>query len=113
VTHVIIVGCCRLCGHPYYYIDGLLLLHFLFADINECDTLGSPEVCHECVNTYGSYSCFCRDGHMLQDDGISCEGIRASTSFISQSCMHACILKDIVNQRPNNNMWQDLSEAVI
>lgn len=55
------------------------LLAFIWTDIDECEA--SP--CqHECMNTYGSYSCYCRPGYTLSRiDGISCNG-NASTALL-------------------------------
>ena len=41
-------------------------------DIDEC--LSSP--CdHSCTNTPGSFVCSCNDGHVLDDDGNTCNGV--------------------------------------
>ena len=42
-----------------------------FVDIDECSTNihGCQQVC---VNTEGSYSCECRDGYALDDNGMTC-----------------------------------------
>ncbi|XP_075901094.1 bone morphogenetic protein 1-like [Nelusetta ayraudi] len=45
--------------------------HF-FSDIDECSTENGG--CqHECVNTFGSYSCQCRSGFMLHDNRRDCK----------------------------------------
>ncbi|KAM9841679.1 bone morphogenetic protein 1-like [Aulostomus maculatus] len=45
--------------------------HF-FSDIDECSTENGG--CqHECVNTFGSYSCQCRSGYMLHDNKHDCK----------------------------------------
>uniref|UniRef100_A0A3Q3LQZ7 Metalloendopeptidase n=1 Tax=Mastacembelus armatus TaxID=205130 RepID=A0A3Q3LQZ7_9TELE len=45
--------------------------HF-FSDINECSKENGG--CqHECVNTFGSYSCQCRSGFMLHDNKHDCK----------------------------------------
>ncbi|TSK22511.1 Epidermal growth factor-like protein 6 [Bagarius yarrelli] len=37
-------------------------------DLNECGL--KPRPCkHRCMNTYGSYKCYCLNGYMLQPDG--------------------------------------------
>lgn len=41
-------------------------------DIDECSTENGG--CqHECVNTFGSYSCQCRSGFMLHDNKHDCK----------------------------------------
>ena len=49
---------------------------FLFADKDEC-ALGinncNPET-SICVNTLGSYVCYCKEGFVLGADGRTCEG---------------------------------------
>lgn len=40
----------------------------LSADLNECGL--KPRPCkHRCMNTYGSYKCYCLNGYMLMPDG--------------------------------------------
>lgn len=55
------------------------LFLFIWIDINECEA--SP--CqHECINTDGSYICYCRPGYKLSKiDGKSCNG-NASTPLL-------------------------------
>lgn len=39
-----------------------------FADLNECGL--KPRPCeHRCMNTHGSYKCYCLNGYMLMPDG--------------------------------------------
>ncbi|XP_022059555.2 bone morphogenetic protein 1-like isoform X1 [Acanthochromis polyacanthus] len=45
--------------------------HF-FSDIDECSK-GNGGCQHECVNTFGSYSCQCRSGFMLHDNRHDCK----------------------------------------
>ena len=50
-----------------------ILLSFVHADINECDT--GSHTCHAnatCNNTLGSYDCLCNKG--FDGDGVSCSG---------------------------------------
>ena len=54
----------------------LCRLSFYFgADIDECinDTLNNCQ--HSCVNQVPSFSCECRTGFTLQDDGVNCSGV--------------------------------------
>lgn len=57
--------------HPWQgFLSGCLNSSFsLFpADLNECGL--KPRPCkHRCMNTYGSYKCYCLNGYMLQPDG--------------------------------------------
>ena len=47
---------------------------FFLADIDECSD-GYPNRCSQiCVNTNGSYICFCELGFFLLPDGYGCEG---------------------------------------
>eukprot|EP00063_Salmo_salar_P075432 XP_014050267.1 PREDICTED: nephronectin-like [Salmo salar] len=40
----------------------------LMEDLNECGL--KPRPCkHRCMNTYGSYKCYCLNGYMLMPDG--------------------------------------------
>ena len=49
------------------------LLPPICADIDECE--GDNHLCeHDCMNTVGSYTCFCSDSHTNADDGINCLG---------------------------------------
>ena len=42
-------------------------------DIDEC-TANTDRCADICVNTPGSYSCFCRPGYVLNSDGYNCNG---------------------------------------
>ena len=42
-------------------------------DINECDTAnGGCE--HNCIDTIGSSTCSCHEGHLLDQNGLNCSG---------------------------------------
>lgn len=59
----------HLCEH---FVIFLLQLP-LFSDLNECGL--KPRPCkHRCMNTYGSYKCYCLNGYMLMPDG-SCSSM--------------------------------------
>uniref|UniRef100_A0A8D1UMF0 Epidermal growth factor-like protein 6 n=1 Tax=Sus scrofa TaxID=9823 RepID=A0A8D1UMF0_PIG len=54
-------------------------------DVNECGV--KPRPCqHRCVNTHGSYKCFCLSGHMLMPDA-TCSNSR--TCAVT-SCQYGC-----------------------
>ena len=45
----------------------------LCVDMDECSDLnGGCE--HICINTDGSFKCYCRNGYELMADGFQCEG---------------------------------------
>ena len=48
----------------------------IFADINECDE-SNGGCSHYCINTEGSFECFCRDGYILVSDGKNCSGAKS------------------------------------
>ncbi|KAM4700596.1 epidermal growth factor-like protein 6 [Discoglossus pictus] len=54
-------------------------------DLNECGL--KPRPCeHRCMNTHGSYKCYCLNGYMLMPDG-SCSNSRTCTMA---SCQYGC-----------------------
>ncbi|XP_067850541.1 nephronectin a isoform X1 [Heptranchias perlo] len=54
-------------------------------DFNECGM--KPRPCkHRCMNTYGSYKCYCLNGYMLMSDG-SCANTR---SCAMANCQYGC-----------------------
>ncbi|XP_067901853.1 nephronectin a isoform X3 [Heterodontus francisci] len=54
-------------------------------DFNECGM--KPRLCkHRCMNTYGSYKCYCLNGYMLMSDG-SCANTR---SCAMANCQYGC-----------------------
>ncbi|XP_027464361.1 epidermal growth factor-like protein 6 isoform X1 [Zalophus californianus] len=54
-------------------------------DVNECGV--KPRPCqHRCVNTHGSYKCFCLGGHMLMPDATCAN----SRTCAVTSCQYAC-----------------------
>ncbi|XP_026794580.3 nephronectin a isoform X3 [Pangasianodon hypophthalmus] len=55
------------------------------ADLNECGL--KPRPCkHRCMNTYGSYKCYCLNGYMLQPDG-TCGNARTCSMA---NCQYGC-----------------------
>lgn len=40
-------------------------------DINECDNYGICD--QQCINSAGSYTCFCEPGYVMQDDKKTCK----------------------------------------
>ncbi|XP_074178861.1 nephronectin isoform X2 [Rhinolophus sinicus] len=54
-------------------------------DLNECGL--KPRPCkHRCMNTYGSYKCYCLNGYMLMPDG-SCSSARTCSMA---NCQYGC-----------------------
>lgn len=54
-------------------------------EVDECkDNNGGCE--HKCLNTIGSYKCYCNPGYELHSNGKNCEGI-----LIIQACSHVHI----------------------
>jgi len=48
-------------------------LPYIYSDINECET-DNGGCTQTCVNTDGSYQCFCWDGYELTNNGYNCDG---------------------------------------
>lgn len=53
------------------FINTIFNFFLLFADTNECST-GDHDCEDICINTEGSYTCSCRQGYELSDNGHSC-----------------------------------------
>ena len=53
----------------------LILLSFfcICTDIDECSS-GVHNCAQNCTNTVGSYTCSCRSGYRLNNDGLRCDG---------------------------------------
>ncbi|NXO26900.1 NPNT protein, partial [Cisticola juncidis] len=64
-------------------------------DLNECGL--KPRPCkHRCMNTYGSYKCYCLNGYMLMPDGTCSNAF----SCLMANCQYGCdILKGEVRCR--------------
>ncbi|XP_060542664.1 epidermal growth factor-like protein 6 isoform X3 [Pantherophis guttatus] len=86
-------------------------------DINECGL--KPHVCeHRCMNTHGSYKCYCLNGYMLMPDG-TCANSRTCTMV---NCQYGCEeVKDDVRclcpssglqLAPNGKTCIDINECI-
>ncbi|XP_070117722.1 nephronectin isoform X6 [Equus caballus] len=54
-------------------------------DLNECGL--KPRPCkHRCMNTYGSYKCYCLNGYMLMPDGSCASALTCSMA----NCQYGC-----------------------
>ncbi|XP_077858192.1 nephronectin isoform X10 [Macaca mulatta] len=54
-------------------------------DLNECGLM--PRPCkHRCMNTYGSYKCYCLNGYMLMPDGSCSSALTCSMA----NCQYGC-----------------------
>lgn len=63
------------------------------ADLNECGL--KPRPCkHRCMNTYGSYKCYCLNGYMLMPDG-SCGSESVSCKHTHLCAQHTLQLRPI------------------
>uniref|UniRef100_A0A8D0EQ68 Nephronectin n=1 Tax=Strix occidentalis caurina TaxID=311401 RepID=A0A8D0EQ68_STROC len=64
-------------------------------DLNECGL--KPRPCkHRCMNTYGSYKCYCLNGYMLMPDGTCSNALSCSMA----NCQYGCdVLKGEVHCR--------------
>ena len=54
----------------------------LFVDIDECIGVHGCE--HECINSPGSFTCSCKSGWALGDDGTSCQ---VDGEFLATVCI--------------------------
>lgn len=59
-------------------------------DINECG-INNGNCSHECINTFGSYKCVCRDGYSLANDNKSCIDINECSDKHLNTCEHRCV----------------------
>ncbi|XP_059210927.1 nephronectin-like isoform X2 [Centropristis striata] len=77
--HGVCVGADRCRCHPGY--TGKACNH----DLNECGV--KPRPCkHRCMNTPGSYKCYCADGYTMQQDG----GCRNARTCYHANCQYGC-----------------------
>lgn len=55
--------------------SNVMILRFLFSDIDECDS--NPDICDggQCINIPGEYRCLCYDGFMASVDMKICIGM--------------------------------------
>ncbi|MEQ2163058.1 hypothetical protein GOODEAATRI_026349, partial [Goodea atripinnis] len=56
--------------------------------VNECDNNPCSQ---ECVNIYGSFQCYCREGYYLKEDRHTCEDIDECSQSIGDLCAFQCI----------------------
>lgn len=73
----------------------------MFLDLNECGL--KPRPCeHRCMNTYGSYKCYCLNGYTVMPDGscasesyrptIRTSGKRKEKSKLPRLHIYKCVL---------------------
>ena len=55
-------------------IISVIVVVYMCTDINEC-LLNMDNCSQVCTNTEGGFTCSCRDGYTLGEDGTSCEGV--------------------------------------
>ena len=56
----------------------LMFCYIHLLDINEC-TENTDGCAQMCTNTIGSFTCACRVGYLLNNDGRACQGIVYNT----------------------------------
>ena len=58
-------------GHLFYFV--VILVIFIYSDINECDTINGG--CEQiCTNAIGSFACSCTVGYHLDGNRFNCTG---------------------------------------
>lgn len=74
-----------------------------FSDLNECGL--KPRPCkHRCMNTYGSYKCFCLSGYMLMPDG-SCSSMSRILTVLQGLWVWFHVVLWCVWKRPPRPSW--------
>lgn len=72
--------------------SNLPLSVLLSADLNECGL--KPRPCkHRCMNTYGSYKCYCLNGYMLLPDGSCGSESRLVVLHVVSNCVNRCLVQ--------------------
>ncbi|XP_020830408.1 nephronectin isoform X2 [Phascolarctos cinereus] len=70
---------------PYVQPLDLRATNLPSRDLNECGL--KPRPCkHRCMNTYGSYKCYCLNGYMLMADGSCSSALSCSMA----NCQYGC-----------------------
>ncbi|KAM8938894.1 nephronectin [Pelodytes ibericus] len=71
-------------AHEFYPVDHPVT-GFPAGDLNECGL--KPRPCkYRCMNTYGSYKCYCLNGYMLMPDGSCSNALTCSMA----NCQYGC-----------------------
>ncbi|XP_063314451.1 nephronectin isoform X2 [Pelobates fuscus] len=91
---------------PEYYPVDHPVTGFPSGDLNECGL--KPRPCkYRCMNTYGSYKCYCLNGYMLMPDGSCSNALTCSMA----NCQYGCdVVKGEVRCRcpsPGLQLGQD------
>jgi len=68
-------------GVPHARILYRLYNYYLSLDIDEC-SLGISRCNQNCINTIGSYECYCYTGYQLLSDGFTCNGKCVPTIYM-------------------------------
>uniref|UniRef100_A0A7N4NG88 Nephronectin n=1 Tax=Sarcophilus harrisii TaxID=9305 RepID=A0A7N4NG88_SARHA len=70
---------------PNVHLLDLHAMNLPSRDLNECGL--KPRPCkHRCMNTYGSYKCYCLNGYMLMPDGSCSSALSCSMA----NCQYGC-----------------------
>lgn len=86
-------------------------------DINECGLRSRP-CSHRCMNTVGSFRCFCDPGYKLHSDGTSCikepdcSGLRCQVGCqIGRNGALTCLCPPGLKLAENNRTCEDVDEC--
>lgn len=78
----------RCCRSVFKWYKPYSCVRYVFLDKDECSKENGG--CqHECVNTFGSYSCQCRSGFVLHENKHDCkEGIESLSALLTADKQH-------------------------
>ncbi|XP_053436571.1 epidermal growth factor-like protein 6 isoform X2 [Nycticebus coucang] len=86
-------------------------------DVNECGA--KPRPCqHRCVNTHGSFKCFCLSGHMLMPDATCADARTCAMTNCQYSCEDTeegprCLCPSPgLHLAPNGRLCLDIDECI-
>ena len=80
-----------------YTYSSFLIIEIRFClpiDVNECSRNGHG--CEQnCINTLGSYQCYCNEGFLLTTDNMTCTGKLYCTNNLKLLCFYGLIINYI------------------
>ena len=79
---------------PTHRIASTWLTICFITDINECST--DTHLCTQnCTNTNGSYTCDCKSGYQLHEDGFQCDGMSEKVPIVCLVSLNFLMYKDV------------------